>query len=104
MGPRLVAEPRTGHRADTFAAAVYHVDHGENHCDKGPFGFARPYHAHLYDDFAISPSRSPRSTRWASFGLPALRPDLRLPKPAFLQPKSYLANYSPPATPVVPSQ
>ncbi|BBZ41205.1 glycosyltransferase family A protein [Mycobacterium conspicuum] len=79
-----------------FAAAVYHVGHGENHCDNGLFGFARPYHARLHDDFAINPSRTPRSTLWASYGLPALRPDLRLPRPAFLQPKSYLANYSPP--------
>lgn len=87
-----------------FPAAVYHVGHGENHCDNGLFGFARPYHTSLYDDFAISPLRTPRSRLWACFGLPALRPDLRLPRPAFLQPKSYLANYSPPASTVVPTQ
>ncbi len=88
-----------------FAAAVYHVGHGENHCGNGLFGFAKPYDDWLGRDFAISPSRTRRSTLWASYGLAALKPDLRLPpKPAFLQPKSYLASYSPPGITAVPSQ
>jgi hypothetical protein len=87
-----------------FPAAVYHVSHGENHCGNGLYGPARPYHSHLYRDFGISPSKSPRATLWASIGPAGLKPDLRVTRPAFLQPKSYLQNYSPPGDPVAPSR
>lgn len=80
-----------------FPAAVYHVAHGENHCDNGLFGPARPYHPRLYHDFAISPSKNRRTTIWKSVGPAAFRPDLRMPRPGFMQPKSYLENWSPPA-------
>ena len=82
-----------------FPGAVYHVQNGENHSDNDLFGPALPYHPHLYRDFALRPSRDPGSTLWASFGPAALRPDLRIPRPAFLQPKSYLIGYSPPGDP-----
>ncbi len=86
-----------------FPGAVYQVENGENHSDNALFGPARPYRSHLLSDFAIHPSKSPASTLWASFGPAALKPDLRLPRPAFRQPKSYLQNYRPPGDSVVPS-
>jgi hypothetical protein len=87
-----------------FPGAVYHVEHGENHSGNGLFGPAVPYRSHLYRDFAIRPSKGPSATLWTSIGPAALKPDLRFQRPMFLQPKSYLQNYSPPGNPVVPSQ
>ncbi len=84
-----------------FPGAVYQVENGENHSDNALFGPARPYRPHLLRDFAIHPSRSPGSTLWASFGPAALRPDFRLPRPAFMQPKSYLQDFKPPGDTVV---
>lgn len=79
-----------------FPGAVYHMDTGENHSDNQLFGPALPYRSHLYRDFAIRPSRSPASSLWAAIGPAALRPDLRFQLPMFLQPKSYLQDFSPP--------
>jgi len=79
-----------------FPGAVYHMDTGENHSDNQLFGPALPYRSHLYRDFAIRPSRSPASSVWAAIGPAALKPDLRFQLPMFLQPKSYLQDYSPP--------
>jgi hypothetical protein len=87
-----------------FPAAVYHVGTGENHSGNPLAGPALPYRSHLYRDFAVRPSRSPVSTLWASIGPAALKPDLRFQRPAFMQPKSYLADFSPPANPAVPSK
>jgi hypothetical protein len=78
-----------------FPGAVYHLDHGENHCDNGLFGPALPYRSFLYRDFGIRPSKGAASTLWTSIGPAALRRDRRPPLP---QVKSYLENYSPPAT------
>ncbi len=85
-----------------FRGAVYQVENGENHSDNALFGPGRPYRSHLLRDFAIRPSKSPTSTLWASFGPASLKPDLRIPRPAFLQPKSYLQDYRPPGDPVAP--
>lgn len=79
-----------------FPGAVYQLQNGENHSDNELFGPGLPYRSHLYRDFAIRPSKGPALTLWASIGPAALKPDLRVPRPAFLQPKSYLQNYSPP--------
>ncbi len=87
-----------------FAGAVYHLQNGENHSDNALFGPALPYRSHLSRDYAIRPSRRPASTLWASIGPSAFKPDLRVPRPAFLRPKSYLQNDSPPGSPVVPSR
>jgi hypothetical protein len=87
-----------------FPAAVYHMDTGENHSDNELFGPALPYRAHLHRDFAIQPSRTPISSLWAAIGPAALKPDLRFQRPMFLQPKSYLQNYSPPDTSAFSSQ
>jgi hypothetical protein len=87
-----------------FPGAVYHVDHGENHCGNALAGPALPYRAHLDRDFAVRPSKRPAATLWASIGPAALKPDLRFQRPAMLQPKSYLKDFSPPANPAVPSQ
>ncbi len=86
-----------------FPGAVYHVSTGENHSGNPLAGPALPYRPHLHRDFAIRPSKSPAATLWASIGPAALKPDLRFQRPAFLQPKSYLQNYSPPGNPVIPS-
>lgn len=87
-----------------FPGAVYRVENGENHSDYALLGPARPYRSHLYRDFAIRPSKAPASTIWASIGPAALKPNLKLRLPAFMQPKSYLQNYSPPSNPAVPSR
>ena len=87
-----------------FPGAVYQVENGENHSDNRLFGPALPYRSRLDRDFAIRPSKAPAPTLWASFGPAALKPDLRVPRPAFLQPKSYLQNYRPPGDPVVPQR
>jgi hypothetical protein len=87
-----------------FPGAVYQVENGENNSDNALFGPGFPYRSHLYRDFAIRPSKAPASTLWASIGPAALKPDLRVPRPAFLQPKSYLQGFKPPGDPVVPSR
>jgi len=87
-----------------FPGAVYHMDTGENHSDNELFGPALPYRDHLYRDFAIRPSRTPSSSLWAAIGPAALKPDLRFQLPMFLQPKSYLQDYSPPGNPSAPSR
>jgi hypothetical protein len=87
-----------------FAGAVYHLQNGENHSNNDLFGPALPYRSYLYRDYALRPSRRPASTLWASIGPAALKPDLRVPRPAFRQPKSYLQNDSPPGSPAVPSR
>jgi hypothetical protein len=79
-----------------FPGAVYHVDHGENHCGNALSGPALPYRSHLLRDFAVQPSRGAAATLWASVGPPALKPDLRFQRPAVLQPKSYLKDFTPP--------
>lgn len=79
-----------------FPGAVYHMDTGENHSGNQLFGPALPYRDHLYRDFAIRPSRSRSASLWAAIGPAALKPDLRFQLPMFLQPKSYLQDYSPP--------
>ncbi|MGO9153128.1 glycosyltransferase family A protein [Mycobacterium sp.] len=84
-----------------FPGAVYQVENRENHSENALFGPARPYRSQLLRDFAIHPSKSPASTLWSSFGPAALRPDLRLPRPAFMQPKSYLEDFKPPGDSVV---
>lgn len=83
-----------------FPAAVYHVDHGENHCDNELFGPALPYRSHLYRDYAIRPSKSPASTLWKCFGPAAFKLDRRPPRPA---PESFIQGYLPPDGSVVPS-
>jgi hypothetical protein len=75
------------------------MDTGENHSDNQLFGPARPYRDHLYRDFGIRPTRTPSSSLWAAIGPAALKPDLRFQLPMFLQPKSYLQDYSPPSGP-----
>ncbi|WIM88712.1 glycosyltransferase family A protein [Candidatus Mycobacterium wuenschmannii] len=87
-----------------FPGAVYHMDTGENHSGNELFGPALPYREHLYRDFAIRPSRTASSSLWSAIGPAALKPDLRFQLPMFLQPKSYLQDYSPPSTPSVRSQ
>jgi hypothetical protein len=82
-----------------FPGAVYHMDTGENHSDNQLFGPALPYRDHLYRDFGIRPTRTPSSSVWAAIGPAALKPDLRFQLPMFLQPKSYLQDYSPPSGP-----
>jgi hypothetical protein len=82
-----------------FPGAVYQMDTGENHSGNQLFGPALPYRDHLYRDFAIRPSRTPSSSLWAAIGPAALKPDLRFQLPMFLQPKSYLQDYSPPGNP-----
>lgn len=83
-----------------FPGAVYHTEHGENHCDNALFGPAMPYRSHLYRDFGIRPSKGPAATLWTSIGPAALKRDRRPPRP---QPKSYLESYSPPSgNPVAP--
>jgi hypothetical protein len=79
-----------------FPGAVYHVEHGENHCDNALFGPALPYSPRLHQDFGIRPSKARAATLWTAIGPAALKPDLRFQRPAFLQPKSYLQGYSPP--------
>jgi hypothetical protein len=87
-----------------FPGAVYHMDTGENHSGNQLFGPALPYRDHLYRDFGIRPSRTPSSSLWAAIGPAALKPDLRFQLPMFLQPKSYLQDYSPPGVPSGPSR
>jgi hypothetical protein len=91
-----------------FAGAVYQVDTGENHSGNMLVGPALPYASHLLRDFGIRPSKHPASTLWASLGAPAFKPDpafkVRLPAlPGAKRRVSYLANYSPPTDPAVPS-
>lgn len=69
-----------------FPGAVYHVDTGENHSGNMLLGPALPYRSHLRDEFALEPSRSPATTLWSAFGLPAFRPDFRPRRPAFMRP------------------
>jgi hypothetical protein len=67
-----------------FPGAVYHVDTGENHSGMVLAGPALPYRSNLLADFGIRPSRPPMKTLWSAFGLPALKPDMRIRRPAFL--------------------
>jgi hypothetical protein len=87
-----------------FPGAVYRLENGENHSGYQLLGPAWPYRPHLYRDFAIRPSRTPASTLWAALGPAALKPNLKLARPAFMQPKSYLKDFSPPANPAIPSR
>lgn len=91
-----------------FTGAVYHVDTGENHSGNVLVGPALPYRPHLYRDFAIRPSKPTGATLWSAFGAPAFKPDpdFKLPRPAFRttgRRVSYLADYTPPTDPAVPS-
>lgn len=86
-----------------FPGAVYRLENGENHSGYELLGPAWPYRSHLYRDFGIRPSKTPASTVWASIGPAALKPNLKLPRPAFVQPRSYLLGYSPPSNPAVRS-
>ncbi|MCV7100447.1 glycosyltransferase family A protein [Mycobacterium palustre] len=83
-----------------FPGAVYHVDHGENHCDNAVYGPALPYRSHLYRDFGIRPSKGWALTLWKSVGPAALKPDRRTWP---TQPKSYLEGYVPPDSSMVVS-
>ena len=51
-----------------YAAAVYHVDTGENHSGKSLTGIAHPLNVSVQRDFGIRPSRSRVSTLWAAVG------------------------------------
>jgi hypothetical protein len=87
-----------------FPGAVYRLENGENHSGYELLGPAWPYRSHLRRDFAIRSSRTPASTFWAALGPAALKPNLKLPRPAFMQPKSYLKDFSPPTDPAIPSR
>ncbi|WP_245233943.1 glycosyltransferase family 2 protein [Mycobacterium sp. PS03-16] len=81
-----------------FAGSVYQVDTGENHSGNFLLGPGMPYRSHLARDFGIRSSKKPASTVWSSVGPAALKPDMRLPRPGFLRPKtSFLDGYQPPA-------
>jgi hypothetical protein len=91
-----------------FAGAVYQVETGENHAGNVLVGPALPYGSHLYRDFGVRPSRGRASTLWASLEAPAFKPDrgFKARQQALPGTKggvSYLAGYSPPGDPAVPS-